>query len=321
MSSTEPKPAESNKPHRPLRKRLFVWAKRLLILGLALLLCAMLFTRWVAGKQSAPGLVESVGDVDTSLTKDELVVMSVNCAHGRGEGWHQLLTANETLKANCESIGRLLAEHGADVVCMQECDAPSWWSGGFDHAKTIAEAAKLPRMVQALNVDGAGLHYGTAMLSRFEIEDSMIYTFRPTPPTFSKGVTIAQMQWPGDDTFVFDVVAVHLDFASGSARGRQVDELVSVLRKRGRPIILAGDLNSDWDTDGAAQQLASALQLTAFEPDSEMVTFPFTGERLDWVLVSKDFEITAVEAIDAKLSDHRPLRAVVRRHDRTPAEG
>ena len=44
-----------------------------------------------------------------------------------------------------------------------------------------------------------------------------------------------------------------------------------------------------------------------------MVTFPFTGERLDWVLVSSDFEIVSVESIEAKLSDHRPIRAVVKR--------
>ena len=110
----------------------------------------------------------------------------------------------------------------------------------------IAESAGLSRFVQARNVDGVGLHYGTALLSRFEIEDATTHTFRPTPPTFSKGLAIARMKWPGDAGFEFDIVSVHLDFASGSARHRQTLELAELIRERGRPVILAGDFNCSW---------------------------------------------------------------------------
>ena len=171
----------------------------------------------------------------------------------------------------------------------------------------------MSQLLHARNVDGASLCYGAALMSQLEIKEPLTHTFRPTPPTFTKGVAIGRMVWPGDDSFEFDVVAVHLDFASGSARGSQVKELVAIIQKRGKPVIIAGDLNSGWHRDGAVRQLTSALDLAVFEPESNMVTFPFTGERLDWVLVSKDFEIQSVEAIDALVSDHRPLRAVVTR--------
>ncbi len=273
----------------------------------------MMFTRWVSGRPNAVAAVESIRETTAPVPTEELVIMSVNCAHGRGEGAHQALTSKTTLKKNCEAIGSLLAERQADIVCMQECDAPSWWSGDFDHAKLIGESAGIPQLVHALNVEGAGLQYGTALLSRLHLSDAVTHTFRPTPPTFSKGVAIARMRWPGEESFEFDVVAVHLDFASGSARNQQVDELIQILRKRGKPVIIAGDLNCDWEPESAVCNLATGLGLTTFEPEGEMVTFPFTGQRIDWVLVSSEFQITSVEAIDAKLSDHRPLQATIRR--------
>jgi endonuclease/exonuclease/phosphatase family metal-dependent hydrolase len=301
---------------RPASKRRTVlkWARRILIVGLIGLLAVMLLTRLVTGDSLADAVVQGQ-DVTSPPKEDptELILFSVNCAHGRGEGMHQALTSSKTLRANCEAIGKLLASGEADIACLQECDASSWWSGGFDHAKLIGTTAKLPRLVHSLNVEGAGLQYGTAVMSNLDIDQAQTLTFRPTPPTFSKGVAIARVAWPGDATFKFDVVSVHLDFASASARAKQVDELIEAIKSRGNPVIIAGDLNCDWSPDGATRKLASALELTAFEPETEMITFPFTNDRLDWVLVSKEFQITSVEAIDAKLSDHRPLRAVIRR--------
>ena len=311
--SKEPSPDTSEiesarKPSRMLR-----WGRRFLITALTSLLVAMVFTRLVAGGPHVEATVEKISEVGESVPRDEIIVMSVNCAHGRGEGWHQAFTSTDALRANCESIGSLLADEGVDIACLQECDAASVWSGNFDHAATIARNAELPTLVRALNVDGCGLHYGTAVVSRWNMNDAAAHTFEPTPPTFSKGFAVVAVQWPGDASFEFDVVTVHLDFASAEARYNQVEELAAVLRERNRPVIVAGDLNSDWTTDGAALKLAETLNLTAFEPHSDMVTFPFRQTRLDWILVSSEFEITDVEAIDARLSDHRPLRAVIQR--------
>lgn len=312
MSSSNPVPTEST-PKPPRKPRWLIWCRWIVLIGVVGVAAAMLFTWLAAGDTSSSPEVVSIADQVEPSAQAELIVMSVNCAHGRGEGFHQALTSTKTLKANCELIGKLLNEQQVDIAFLQECDAPSIWSGRFDHAKAIAESASLPKVLQALNVDGVGLHYGTALVSRFAIADPLAYTFKPSPPTFSKGVAIARVAWPGDSSFEFDVVSIHLDFASGTARDRQVDELVDVLSERACPVIIAGDLNCNWSEDGATKRLVKKLRLTAYEPESDMVTFPFTGERLDWVLVSNDFEITSVKAIDARVSDHRPLRAVIRR--------
>lgn len=312
MPEDRPSGADGTKPKRK-PSRIVRCGRRFVVTALMLLLVAMLFTRLVAGRPHTKATVEEIFDAAQVMPRDEIIVMSVNCAHGRGESWHQAFTSTETLRVNCESIGSLLAAENADIACLQECDAPSVWSGNFDHAATIALRAELPMLARALNVDGCGLHYGTALVSRWKISDAVAHTFRPTPPTFSKGFAVAAARWPREASFEFDVVTVHLDFASADARHSQVEELVAVLRQRARPVIVAGDLNSDWGADSAARKLAETLKLTAFEPDSDMVTFPFRQARLDWILVSSEFEITDVEAIDARLSDHCPLRASIRR--------
>lgn len=313
MTSDGDSTSTTANPSGAKRQRLIKWAQRLLIVLLVGLLATMLFTRFVTGDSEPNAVVQDIAASVESIAQQELVVISVNCAHGRGAGTHQALTSNVVLRSNCTGIGELLAKNNADLACLQECDAPSWWSGRFDHAKLIGETAGLPHLVHALNVDGAGLHYGTAVLSKLEVQQAETVTFRPTPPTFSKGFAVAQVAWPGDPNFKFDVVSVHLDFASGSARAKQVDQLVEIMQARTNPLIVVGDLNSDWSEGGAPRRLANSLGLTAFEPEARMPTFPSRGTRLDWVLVSSDFELASVEPIDVTLSDHLPLRAVIRR--------
>ena len=244
---------------------------------------------------------------------DELTLVSANLAHGRGRRGHQVFKNKRTLEANLRAFGAWLEEVGADLVCAQEADAASWWSGRFDHVAALAERAGHAQIARSCSVDRAGLRYGTALLSRWQLEDARAHTFAPTPPTPKKGFVISSMSWPGAPDFVFDVVSVHTDFSRARMRRRQVEELAQVVRQRGRPVVIAGDLNSDWRASGATRALTELLGLQAFEPLQPMVTFPSAGRRLDWVLVSSELELRHVEAVDLGLSDHRPLLAKIRR--------
>ncbi|WP_157596148.1 endonuclease/exonuclease/phosphatase family protein [Plesiocystis pacifica] len=269
------------------------------------------------GERSLPATIERHGpEPEPAPTPEALTLVSANLAHGRGVGAHQLLTKPETLRANLRGIAAWIAEANADLACVQEADASSWWSGRFDHVAFLAQHSGLPYVTRACNVDGGGLRYGTALLSRWPLEQAWAHTFAPTPPTFRKGFVISSLRWPGAPELEFDVVSVHTDFARASQRRRQVRELAALIRQRGRPVIVAGDLNSDWREGGATRLLARDLELEAFEPTGPMVTFPGPGpspdRRLDWVLISKAFEFSGVEAVDLRLSDHRPLLARVR---------
>ena len=81
---------------------------------------------------------------------------------------------------------------------------------------------------------------------------------------------------------------VHLDFLRPAVRARQVEQMVQVLSRRRRPVVVMGDFNSDWRESSAVQRLAAALGLVAHAPEARSSTFPTFGARLDWILVSSD---------------------------------
>ena len=50
------------------------------------------------------------------------------------------------------------------------------------------------------------------------------------------------------------------------------------------------------------------LQLDTWKSEAEdIVTFPRTGDRLDWVLVSRDLRIRSHRVLDDEVSDHRVI--------------
>ena len=124
---------------------------------------------------------------------------------------------------------------------------------------------------------------------------------------------MATTVWPGRPEQSLDVVSVHLDFARGSVRRRQVETMVSELSSRGRPMIVMGDFNCEWTGDGPLPTLAEGLRLTAYEPAArDMPTFSASGKRLDWILLSPELEFVEYETLSDAVSDHRGVAAVVR---------
>ena len=287
------------------------WLRWGLIAALTALLAINLVIRSLTAPADRAAAIEVHAPLAAPVGVERATLITINLAHGRADGMSQLTTGEDRIRSNLDAIAALLAGHAPDLVCLQEADSPSWWSGDFDHVAHVARGAGLPLAVRAGHVDGFGLRYGTALLSRWPLADARARTFAPSPPTMAKGFTVAAVPWPGRD-LVFDLVSVHTDFASGAVRATQVDELVATLRRRGRPVVIAGDLNSGWGTGGATRRLVEALDLQAWMPEAEMVTFPTTGARLDWVLVSAPFTLVAVEVLPDPVSDHRALKAVIR---------
>ena len=103
-----------------------------------------------------------------------------------------------------------------------------------------------------------------------------------------------------------DVVYAHLDFRSEQSRREQAAEMIEVLRKRGRPVILMGDLNSGWGHENTAvRRLAAELDLHSYEPqDRSLITIPKFKRRLDWILVSPEIEIRNYRVLEHQVSDH-----------------
>jgi endonuclease/exonuclease/phosphatase family metal-dependent hydrolase len=240
-----------------------------------------------------------------------LTVLTLNIAHGRGDSFHQLLQRSDTTLANLGTIATLFKTTDPDVVALQEADGPSFWSGNFDHVEYLANQASFGHSVHGAHADGIGLSYGTALLANLELQNAQAITFDPALSPVPKGFVVSTIRWPDIPCVDIDVVSIHLDFASESVRRKQAMELIETVRARNRPLIIMGDLNSEWQLqDSSVQYLSQELALSAYSPERiDLDTFPALGERLDWILVSPELKFRSYHVLADVVSDHRGVVA------------
>jgi len=254
---------------------------------------------------------------DLTLTPGDhhgLRVMSLNLAHGRADGLHQLLTSKEAIRRNLGFAADVVRREQPTVVACQEADAPSVWSGRFNHVIYLTDKSGLRFAVHGVHVRGPGLQYGTAMITGLPVTDALAVTFKPSPPTFAKGATVTAVHWPGRPELAVDVVSVHLDFSRPSVRKRQVDALAAALRTRGRPLIVIGDFNCTWQaSESVVATFAEQTGTHVYRPEAtDLATFPALNKRLDWVLISSEFEFVTYRVLTDVVSDHWPVVCDIR---------
>ena len=124
---------------------------------------------------------------------DTLKVLTLNVAHGRKDGTNQLFLSKETIEANLTDIANVLTKEDAEIVALQEADGPSGWSGNFDHVASIAKQATYPWHYRANHASSRMFTYGTAILSRLPISNTIEHTFKPSPPTLNKGFLLSRV--------------------------------------------------------------------------------------------------------------------------------
>jgi len=253
---------------------------------------------------------------DATLTQPSLKVMSLNIAHGRSDGPNQLFQDEHQHRRNLDRVADLLRRVEADVVALQEADAPSRWSGRFDHVDYVAERTAYPCVHHGIHAQGTLFEFGTALMSRHAFARALTFDFAPTPPTTTKGFVIGGLRWvrPLDEEPAWlTVVSVHLDFSRQSVRREQFQELLRQLSGIGPPMIVMGDFNSTWD-DGPEllREFAQDLGLHAYRPGARNLgTYANRSKRLDWILISDDLHFASFEVRPETVSDHHAIVAVV----------
>jgi endonuclease/exonuclease/phosphatase family metal-dependent hydrolase len=239
-----------------------------------------------------------------------LRVLSLNVAHGRSNGVHQLLQRPGHRERTLASIGALFERERPDIVALQEADGPSFWSGRFCHVESLARRGDFAYSAHGRHVERTWLCYGTGLLSRLELHDPQTHTFARTLPTPTKGFTLATVRALDAE---IDVVSAHLDFLRATVRARQVAQMIDVLARRRRPLVVMGDFNADWHhRRSAVRELAEALELTAHEPNAPTHTFKKLPLRLDWILTSPQLAFERHVVLRDVVSDHLPVLADLR---------
>ncbi|RLA43038.1 MAG: hypothetical protein DRR06_13060 [Gammaproteobacteria bacterium] len=266
----------------------------------------------VAGeKEASYRNSELAQQVIVSRTLD---LISLNVAHGRGTALNQLLVSATQHRKNLREIAAILLTSDADVVALQEADAPSLWSGKFDHLEYLAEATGYMNSVHGYHADSWPYTYGAALMSKFKMSHADSHRFRPSWPTAGKGYVRGTVLWRSDDNNAtarpVTLVSVHLDFSRLAVRKAQIAELVDDLDELRTPLIIMGDFNADWSTeDSPVRMLARGLGLRAFKPTTHEFSTYNGVNRLDWILISDELTFVDFAVLPDIVSDHLAVEA------------
>lgn len=244
--------------------------------------------------------------------ENRMRVITLNVAHGRGLSFQQMLLRQRAIRANLAAAAAVLRRERPHVVALQEVDAPSFWSGRFDHVAAMSADAALRHRFAGVHMDkglgGVRLSYGTALLCERPLVRAESRPFASSVVTPRKGFVVAEVPFAAAPGGRVTVASVHLDFLRARARRRQARALVEALRARPRPLIVLGDLNCQWTSrEGTLPALARELGVHAHEPTARnLATFPSKRprRRLDWILVSPDLEFRSYRVLADPVSDH-----------------
>jgi endonuclease/exonuclease/phosphatase family metal-dependent hydrolase len=246
-----------------------------------------------------------------------LRILTLNIAHGRNQAANQLFLEKQDFEQNLRAIAALFRDIGADVIALQEADGPSRWSGNFDHIEFLAREAGYPWHYRANHAESWLFSYGTAMLSRLPVDETIQHTFKPSPPTFNKGFLLGRVNWSENDTpgalVPIDIVSVHLDYSRSSVRDGQIAELTEILKLRKNPMIILGDFNSEWlAEDSVIKRLAEDAGMRVYRQNADDLNTYNSKHRLDWILISDELAFVSYRVLPDIVSDHQAVLAEVR---------
>ena len=232
------------------------------------------------------------------LVNGELRLLAYNIHHGEGMDG----------KLDLERIAKVIAAEKPDLVALQEVDNGCKRSGSVDQA---AELAKLLKMEHRFGkfMDYQGGEYGMAVLSRLEIEETVIHKLpKGAEPRIALEVVVKSPIWPGK----FSFVGIHNDWMNEVLRVQQIKVLQIGLKDRKHPIILAGDFNAEPKSDSLMKLKEDRWKMlrdgrkntwSASEPKVEIDFFFAKG------LPAFHFEDTVI--VEEVASDHRPIAVVI----------
>jgi endonuclease/exonuclease/phosphatase family metal-dependent hydrolase len=266
-----------------------------------------------------PALVECGSPASGNvITSNSLTVLTLNLAHGRKSALNQMLQKTSTTRSNLEEIADFLRSSGADLIALQEADAPSRWSGKFNHVDFVAERAPYPCRIHAHHAHKGMYDFGTALLSPVPYTEKLSHTFAPSPPTTNKGFVMGKVLWnPGGqlpEPITISIISVHLDFSRRKVRESQTREMQDMLPDIATPVIILGDFNTDWSQDESAlRAIVANGKFKLFRPEAtDLGTYKNGQQRLDWILISNDLEFVSYSVPSIVLSDHQPVIASLR---------
>lgn len=168
---------------------------------------------------------------------------------------------------------------------------------------------------------------GNAILSKFPITKSEFYQLNPsnieydgTAQTEPRILISSKIQL--NDNKIINFLTTHLQFSLGfkttDIRIAQVERILSVIKKLGKPIVLTGDFNAIPESEEIRKIEKFLIRIDGNEPTWTVYPWSLYGwhveglkYRIDNIFISKDLAYKNFKIIKSKVSDHLPIKATI----------
>ncbi|WLD12103.1 endonuclease/exonuclease/phosphatase family protein [Planctellipticum variicoloris] len=246
-------------------------------------------------------LVLSVCEYASTAEPDSsrLRVLCYNIHHGEGTDG----------KVALPRLAEVILGARPDLVALQEVDNRTDRTGGVDQTAELARLTGLHgRFCKQIDYEGG--EYGQAVLSRFPLSEPTIHWLPGMPERERRIAAEVQFEAAGQK---FSLVTTHLHHNQEQLRQQQAAKLNEIFAGSDRPVILAGDLNANPDSEPLRILSQEWLVATSDRP---LATYP-SGEpanQIDYILARPRgrFRVISVEVLPEPVaSDHRPVLAVI----------
>jgi endonuclease/exonuclease/phosphatase family metal-dependent hydrolase len=231
------------------------------------------------------------GTAPRSAQIDDLTVATFNVRRG-------FTTSGEL---NVLQVADVLAAHDVDVVGLQEVPRGMLLTNGIDAVAWLAHRLGLPHV--AFQSSATLPTYGTAILSRYPIQDVRLDGFRDIGRDATRGMAAASVLVPDQPDLLF--VTSHLEPGPGhEIRASQAAAIIEFVRDHPRTVV-AGDLNAGPGTEPVDLLVNAALQPV----EINALTYPAASPdaQLDWVFHAEDVVVLEANVPASGASDHLPI--------------
>lgn len=206
-----------------------------------------------------------------------------------------------------DAVAAIVNSFNPDLLVIREIDSKTTRSGGRDLPKILSELTNLPNYIFAPAQAYQGGEYGTAVYSRFPVEEQVARQLY-SDATEQGPLGMLTVNINTQDKLIF--AGTHLN-ANTTRRDRQVNELFGIMETYTEiPVVLAGNFNDKATTGTVYQKFSTQF---SFPCTTCPLNYPKSGPtgNSDMLMFkpSDKFRVVNYSVGTTSTSDHLPIVA------------